>query len=99
VWQLQEGSVTFTSRSAFIAGSGSQPPLYLETLDILNSCNKIGWRWVSINGTGNNNEKVKGIDVFEINKKGKIKATYAEFNSGAWLADLGNPECASKTKA
>jgi len=90
---LPEGSVTFPSRSAFIAGSGSQPPLFLQTLDIFNSCDKIGWRWISISGTGNDNEKVKGIDVFEISKKGKVKATFAEFNSGAWLADLGFPEC------
>jgi len=97
VWQLQEGSVTFPSRAAFIAGSGAQPPLYLQTLDIFNSCNKIGWRWISISGTGNDDEKVKGIDVFEINNKGKIKSTYAEFNSGAWLADLGYPECKKTT--
>jgi len=96
---LPEGSVTFSSRAAFIAGSGSQPPLYLQTLDVFNSCNKIGWRWISINGTGNDKEKVKGIDVFEISRKGKIRATFAEFNSGAWLLDLGNPECSSTSKA
>jgi hypothetical protein len=87
--------VTFATRSAFISGSGSQPPLYLSTLDIFNSCNKIGWRWISINGTGNNAEKVKGIDVFNINEQGQIESTYAEFNSGAWLRDLGYPECTS----
>jgi hypothetical protein len=89
VWQLQEGSVTFSSRAAFIAGSGGQPPLFLQTLDIFNDCNKIAWRWISINGTGDDAEKVKGIDVFEISKRGKIKATFAEFNSAAWLLDLG----------
>jgi len=96
---IPEGSVTFSSKAAFIAGSGAQSPLYLQTLDTFNSCDKISWRWISISGTGNDNEKVKGIDVFEINEKGQIKATYAEFNSGAWLADLGYPECASKTTA
>jgi len=90
---IPEGSVTFATKSAFITGSSGQPPLYLQTLDTFNSCNKIGWRWISINGTGNDSEKVKGIDVFNINKKGKIESTYAEFNSGAWLKDLGNPEC------
>jgi len=88
-----EGTTTFTSRSTFISSSSQQPPLYLQTLDILNSCNKIAWRWISINGTGNNQEKVKGIDVFNINSKGQIQATFAEFNSGAWLLDLGNPQC------
>jgi len=88
---IPEGSVTFSSKQAFIAGSGSQPPLYLQTLDQFNSCNKISWRWISISGTGDNDEKVKGIDNFYINQKGQIEATYAEFNSGAWLADLGLP--------
>jgi hypothetical protein len=91
----QEGSVTFASPAAFIAGSSSQPPLYLSTLDIFNSCNQISWRWISVNGTGNDDEKVKGIDVFVINEAGQIESSYAEFNSGAWLADLGYPECKS----
>jgi hypothetical protein len=96
---LQEGSVTFSSVSTFISSSTAQPPLYLQTLDIFSSCNKVAWRWISINGTGDNVEKVKGIDVFNINSKGQVSATYAEFNSGAWLADLGYPECTATAKA
>lgn len=83
--------MTFSSKQAFITGSGSQPPLVLQTLDQFNSCNAISWRWISVTGTGNNVEKVKGIDNFYINSQGQIKTTYAEFNSGAWLADLGLP--------
>ena len=89
----QLGSVTFASKAAFIAGSGAQPPLILQTLDAFASCDKISWRWVSVSGTGNNAKEVKGIDNFYINKFGRIKTTYAEFNSGAWLYDLGKTQC------
>jgi hypothetical protein len=65
----------------------------VSTLDTFSSCNKIAWRWITVSGAGNDAEKVKGIDVFEINQNGQIKATYAEFNSGAFLKDIGNPEC------
>lgn len=86
-------SVTFANRAEFVAGSSSQPPLILETLDVFSSCNAISWRWVSVSGAGNDQMKVKGIDNFYINSQGQIKSVYAEFNSGAWLADLGYPEC------
>jgi len=90
---IPEGSVTFASRDAFISGSSSQPPLVLQSLDIFWSCSAISWRWISVSGTGDDSIKVKGIDNFYINPQGQIKTTYAEFNSGAWLADLGYPEC------
>lgn len=93
---IPQGSVTFASKAAFIAGSGSQPPLYLSTLDQFNSCNKISWRWISDSGTGDNKERVKGIDNFYISQNGQIESTYAEFNSGAWLADLGAPAVIDK---
>jgi hypothetical protein len=67
--------------------------LVLQTLDIFWSCKKIAWRWISVSGIGDDAEKVKGIDTFTINDQGQIDATFAEFNSAAWLFDLGNPEC------
>ena len=85
--------MTFSSKAAFISGSSAQPPLVLQTLDTFWSCSAISWRWISVSGTGNDQEKVKGIDNFYINPQGQIKSVYAEFNSGAWLADLGYPEC------
>lgn len=96
---IPEGSVTFSSKADFIAGSGSQPPLYLSTLQIFNDCAVVGWRWISTSGTGDDSEAVKGIDVFEINAAGQIEAVYAEFNSGAWLADLDYPECSPTATA
>lgn len=76
---MQEGSVTFARRDAFITGSTSQPPLVLQSLDIFWSCNAISWRWISVSGTGDDSTKVKGIDNFYINPQGQIKSTYAEY--------------------
>ena len=85
--------MTFANKADFISSSSAQPPLVLQTLDTFWSCRAISWRWISVSGTGDDSEKVKGIDNFYINSKGQIKSVYAEFNSGAWLADLGYPEC------
>lgn len=91
----QEGSVTFSNKQDFITASSAQPPLILQTLDIFSSCNAISWRWISTQGAGDDQTPVKGIDNFYINSRGQIEAVYAEFNSGAWLADLGDPQCSA----
>ena len=91
----QLGSATFNSTQAFIAGSGSQPPLYVTTLGYFAGCQEIAWRWQSTSGVGSDEYPVKGIDTFYLNKRGKIDTIYAEFNSAAFLADLGNPQCSS----
>ena len=78
----------FANKQAFISGQGSQPPIpTLTTLEIFNTCNKIAWRWVA-NGIGSGKYEVKGIDTFTINSAGLISEIYAEFNSGAWKADI-----------
>ena len=46
-----------------------------------------------MSGAGNDSEKVKGISTFYINAQGQIQTAYAEFNSGAWLVDLGKTDC------
>ncbi|KAK6382320.1 hypothetical protein LTS17_004207 [Exophiala oligosperma] len=85
--------VTFPNKEAFIIGQGSQPPIpVLNTLDIFFSCTKIAWRWVA-QGIGSGQYEVKGMDMFTITPGGQISEAYAEFNSGAWLADIGNPQC------
>lgn len=56
---MQLGSVTFSNRQAFISGSGGQPPLNVETLGLIYSCNAISWRWQSVSGAGNDNLPVK----------------------------------------
>ncbi|ETI28603.1 hypothetical protein G647_01054 [Cladophialophora carrionii CBS 160.54] len=82
------GATTFPSKQAFIAGQGSQPPITtVTTLEIFNTCNKIAWRWVA-KGIGSAQYDVKGIDTFTINPSGQISEVNAEFNSGAWAANL-----------
>ncbi len=39
---------------------------------------------------------VQGIDIFVLDSNKQVKTIYAEQNSGAFLADVGNPECAAK---
>jgi len=39
---------------------------------------------------------VKGIITFDVNvATTQVSGVYSEFNSGAWLADIGSPECKS----
>ncbi|EXJ95636.1 hypothetical protein A1O1_00758 [Capronia coronata CBS 617.96] len=90
-------AVTFPNKAAFIAGQGAQPPIpTVTTLDIFYTCNKIAWRWVG-RGIGSGQYEVKGIDTFTVTSSGQISEVYAEFNSGAWLADIGYPECPQPT--
>ncbi|KAJ4509053.1 hypothetical protein HRR81_007311 [Exophiala dermatitidis] len=90
--------VTFPSKAAFLAGQGAQPPIpTVTTLDIFYTCNKIAWRWVG-KGIGSGQYEVKGIDTFTITPSGQISEVYAEFNSGAWLADIGNPQCSKSNQ-
>ncbi|KAL6244810.1 hypothetical protein RBB50_008338 [Rhinocladiella similis] len=92
-------AVTFPNKEAFIVGQGSQPPIpVLKTLDIFFTCTKIAWRWVA-QGIGSGQYEVKGIDTFTITPGGQISEAYAEFNSGAWLADIGNRQCPKGSKA
>ena len=89
-------TVTFPSRDAFIAGQGGQVALTsLTTLNIWIGCNTITWRWRAVPPLGAR-LPVTGINVFEINSAGQIETVFAEFDNGAWLVDLGNPECAAK---
>jgi hypothetical protein len=36
---------------------------------------------------------VRGIDIFVINSEKQIKEIFAELNSGAFLFNVGSPEC------
>jgi len=89
------GTITFANKTAFIAGSGSQPPLVVNTYDVFHDCTKIAWRWVTVSGAGDDDDEVKGIDTFYTDGCGHIFAVYAEFNSAAWLYNLDSPECSS----
>lgn len=98
------GSLTFTSKAAFISASASQPPVPFTILQTWHTCDTVIIRWVAhppaLPGVATA-EQVQGFDalIVEPSTTGfqpyQIKTTYGEFNSGAWLHDLGNPECPS----
>ena len=90
------GVNAYPSKQAFIAGQAQTPAIpELATLGYFYNCNQIAWRW---NGSsiGSNKYWVKGIITFDVNATTtQIDAVYSEFNTAAWLADIGNPECQS----
>lgn len=90
------GVNAYPSKKAFIAGQAQTPAIpSVETLGYFYSCDQIAWRW---NGTGIGSQKyeVKGLITFDVNvASSQVDAVYSEFNSAAWLSDIGNPECKS----
>jgi len=96
------GTATFDSRADFEAGQGSQPNIPFDILNIWNNCDTVTMRWrSSAPGTVQPEEPVTGIVVMETSCSGNpdepwlINTVYSEFNSGAWLYDLGifKPSC------
>ncbi|KAL1610848.1 hypothetical protein SLS60_002519 [Paraconiothyrium brasiliense] len=89
------GTATFSSLAAFQAGQGSQPPIPFEILKIWYNCDTVTMRWRSVApGFVQPEEQVTGIIVLETScSSGEepflIDTVYSEFNSGAWLYDLG----------
>ncbi|KAK5163930.1 uncharacterized protein LTR77_010325 [Saxophila tyrrhenica] len=94
---------TFSSLEEFKAGQGSQPAIPFEQLNIWHTCDTVIIRWRS-EGPGQEPEPVTGNIVIEAtpNKPRKAKSepwliqtVYSEFNSGAWLVNLGvfEPTC------
>lgn len=97
------GAATFTSLADFQAGQGAQPDIPFEILNVWHNCDTVTMRWVtSAPGTVQPEEPVTGIVVMETIFAGGeeswlIETVYSEFNSGAWLYDLGVfvPSCNS----
>jgi len=91
------GSLTFATKAAFLAGQSGQPDVPFTILQTWHTCDTVIIRWVAHPPGGS--QQVQGIDalIVEPSSNGfqpyQIKTTYGEFNSGAWLADLGRPEC------
>ena len=104
------GSPTFTSRSGFIKLQGQQPPINIRLLDVWNACNAVAVRWRSPKvGSVNPEEEVTGVLVIETSANPDtssdepflIETVFSEFNSGAWLYDIGNftTSCASASSS
>jgi len=94
---------TFDSREDFMAGQGAQPSIPFKTLGLWHTCDTVIIRWRSAQDP----EPVTGIIVIEAEyQKSKtnpwlIKTVYSEFNSGAWLVNLGvfEPECSASKRS
>ncbi|KJY00710.1 hypothetical protein TI39_contig315g00038 [Zymoseptoria brevis] len=86
------GTATFSSRADFEAGQSAQPPIPFEQLNIWHTCDAVTLRWKSA-GPGQEPQQVTGIIVMETECGGDgtrlINTVYSEFNSGAWMANLG----------
>lgn len=92
----QLGSVTFSNRSEFIAIAGTQPAFpSVTTLNLFHTCNVVTWRYRLDSGPGMK-FPVQGIDIFVMNSNKQVQTIYAEQNSGAFLRNVGDPECQSK---
>ncbi|EME82323.1 uncharacterized protein MYCFIDRAFT_211595 [Pseudocercospora fijiensis CIRAD86] len=99
------GSATFTSLQSFEAGQGGQPSIPFENLNVWHGCDFVALRWKSsAPGTVQPEQQVTGIIILEVScNQGNtgepwlINTVYSEFNSGAWLYDLGvfTPTCSS----
>ncbi|KAK3050855.1 hypothetical protein LTR09_007933 [Extremus antarcticus] len=94
-------AATFTGRENFMAGQGSQPAIPFKILNLYHTCDTVIIRWRS-QGPGQEPEPVTGIIVIEAEYQANdttdpwlIKTVYSEFNSGAWLVNLGvfTPTC------
>jgi len=95
------GSVTFDSRAAFEAGQASQPAIPFEILNLWYACEgPVVIRWRSAQTP----EEVTGNIVMETTRNTNsssepwlINTVYSEFNSGAWLVNLGvfKPNCSA----
>ncbi|KAF1964771.1 hypothetical protein BU23DRAFT_547058 [Bimuria novae-zelandiae CBS 107.79] len=97
------GSPTFSSLEEFKAAQGTQPTIPFEILKVWHNCEAVTLRWRSSQpGFVEPAQQVTGIIVLEteyVGKRGEepflIDTVYSEFNSGAWLYDLGIfvPQC------
>jgi len=95
------GALTFKTKQDFITASASQPPVPFTILQTWHTCDTVIIRWVAHPPTSKTTiteEQVQGFDalIVEPSSNGfqpyQIKTTYGEFNSGAWLHDIGvNP--------
>lgn len=88
-----------------MAGQGSQPDIPFDILNLWHTCDTVIIRWRTTVSSGAP-EFVTGIIVMETEHQKStsepflIKTVYSEFNSGAWLVDLGvfTPSCSSSSK-
>ncbi|KAK5175371.1 uncharacterized protein LTR77_000510 [Saxophila tyrrhenica] len=92
---------TFVGRQAFMDAQGSQPEIPFKKLQRFHGCNSVSMRWLtrrSANGQPTETARIPVvgnviIETVQANPGDKynfrIKAIFSEFNSAAWLVNLG----------
>jgi len=95
------GGPTFPAKVAFEQGQGSQPPVPVSLLNIdaVTCDGVIAFRWVGFPAIAS--LEVKGINILYTVNNGdtnavgpsgwQISQVFSEFNSAAWIVDLGLP--------
>ncbi|POS78538.1 hypothetical protein DHEL01_v203070 [Diaporthe helianthi] len=93
------GQPAYPSKEAYINSQAQTPPLpNVDTVGVFNSCNKISWRWKAT-GVGSDQFEINGIINFDTNPDTvQIDTVYSEFNTAAFQADLGFPECQNSSR-
>jgi len=93
------GGPTFPSPQAYIAGQGAQPPIGFTVLgtDAITCDGVIALRWVG--QVGSNTYPAQGITILKAVQSGpdavvgptgwQLESINTEFNSAAWLVDIG----------
>jgi len=97
-------AATFTSLAQFKAGQSGQPAIPFNQLNMWHNCDTVIIRWRTTIADGAPEEVTGNIVMETVPAKGgawKIKTVYSEFNSGAWLVDLGvfTPSCSSSKRS
>ena len=92
---------TFVGRAAFIAGQGTQPHIPFKQLGVVYGCDSVSLRWYTSDSAAGQPTKSDSLPVvgnvfMHVVKAApgdaynfRIKATYSEFDSAAWLINLG----------
>lgn len=92
---------TFVGRRAFIEAQGSQPEIPFKQLNLFHGCDSVSLRWLTTRSaagqpTEADNLPVVGNVIMETvpSEPGdvhnfRIKTIYSEFNTAAWLINLG----------
>ncbi|KAF2726052.1 hypothetical protein K431DRAFT_299166 [Polychaeton citri CBS 116435] len=91
---------TFQGRQAFMDGQGAQPEIPFTTLFVKHGCDFVSMRWMSTRSAAGQATEVAAepvigtviMDVVEDDENSygwRVSAIYSEFNSGAWLVNLG----------
>ncbi|KAK5131137.1 hypothetical protein LTR08_001285 [Meristemomyces frigidus] len=92
---------TFAGRTEFMDGQGSQPKIPFETLNVFYGCDSVSVRWMTTRSANGQAREVAAIPVIGnailyvvpaeegSQYNFRIKDIYSEFNTAAWLVNMG----------